>query len=125
MRFNGGLQLENPTGRLVTVGRAQFAAGAVAIGVHSADTDIQLSRDLFGCEMAIDKRKNLSFALGQKPKLIWPLRRIRTIAHRLGPACLSLTAPAQVRAAASAVIRRRQYCVNHLKNAIVRSQNAT
>jgi hypothetical protein len=86
-----GFKLENPARGFVAVGRPQFSAGAIAIGVDGAHPDRQLPRDLFRGEMAVDKGENLAFALGQKPKLIWPFRRIRSAAHiealaRLQPA---------------------------------------
>jgi hypothetical protein len=71
-----GFKLENAPGRFIAVGRPQFATGSVAIGVDRTHPDLQLSGDLFRGEMAIDERQNLSFALGQRSKLISPLRRI-------------------------------------------------
>jgi len=47
LTFDGGLQLKNPSGGFVAVSNTQFATGAVAIGVDRADTDLQLTCDLF------------------------------------------------------------------------------
>jgi hypothetical protein len=44
--FKGGLQLEDPAGGFVAVRNAQFASCAIAIGVHGADPDRELPRDL-------------------------------------------------------------------------------
>jgi len=104
LALKGGFELENPAGRFIAVRGPQFSAGAIAIGVHRADSDLQLPRDLFGGEMAVDEPENLSFALGQKPKLIWTLRRIRSGAHRISLARQPLAATTQPRAVSSAAI---------------------
>ena len=54
------------TGRFVPVAHAEFASGAVAIGVHGCLRHAELAGDLLGAQVLVHEAQAFTFALRQQ-----------------------------------------------------------